>query len=246
MSHSHSSNKSCCLSNENHGHSHENHGHSHGTTSSTSSSCSGSNNKLSTNTSSLRQRLSPRRLTKNKSNKDTHNHDPNCGHLPLLHVSPVGKLHLGFLHKDNSMECFDVSNACCLSSAIEEKFSSFFSNNKRNMEANNSHDETCNCSTDNPNRECSNTERVCFRNLENWSTLRRRRVENNQPCYTSLPCNDENNMDHQHTDSCKDKYGETSLDKWGKVYYLEQDPINEQYLGSPIRKEKKVTFQRLV
>ena len=240
MSHSHSSNKSCCLSNENHGHSHENHGHSHGTTSSTSSSCSGSNNKLSTNTSSLRQRLSPRRLAKNKSNKDTHNHDPNCGHLPLLHVSPVGKLHLGFLHKDNSMECFDVSNACCLSSAIEEKFSSFFSNNKRNMEANNSHDETCNCSTDNPNRECSNTERVCFRDLENWSTLRRRRVEKNQPCYTSLPCNDENNMDHQHTDSCKDKYGETSLGKWGEVYYLEQDPINEQYLGSPIRKEKKV------
>ena len=38
------------------------------------------------------------------------------------------------------------------------------------------------------------------------------------------------------TDSCKDKYGETSLGKWGEVYYLGKIRLTNNIL-LPIRKE---------
>merc|ERR1712097_11186 len=92
---------------------------------------------------------------------------------------------------------------------------------------------SCDCSTDDPNRKCSDANRVCFRNLNDWSILRSKRVDNSQPCYSALPCSEGDHLNHQHTDSCREQYDATSFNAWGTMYYLAKNPIKEQYLGSP-------------
>ena len=52
-------------------------------------------------------------------------------------------------------------------------------------------------------------------------------------CEEVIKDSDGNNLDHEHTDSCKEKYGETTFNTWGTMYYVAQNPIKEQYLGSP-------------
>jgi len=147
---------------------------------------------------------------------------------PLLHISPNGGLHLGLLRDDATMECFDVSNSCCL--GVEDKKNLIQDIYDASDQA------SCDCSSGPKRRKCSDADRICFQEIS-WDTLMTKRVDNTTSCHSPLLTA----QDAQATQSAwLEQHTETIQTAWGAIYYIANTAIKDQFLGSPIRKKRQV------
>ncbi len=208
----------------NHEHSHDNHGHSHEPAHAQPSVQPSGVVIQVPKSRGIRQRRGVK--VQATSGGASCRHDSDCGHIPLLHVTDEGQLHLGFL-EGKAMTCYNVSDSCCLDSASDGIDVPMLQGTNTIAQ----HDENC-CADGARDAMCSSDGGFCFRDSD-WDKLTKLKIENNNSCYTALPCRE--NDDHECGEPCKETYRSASSQNWGSMYFFSSglNGVKEQYLRLP-------------